>query len=345
VQDEPVIPDPDLLDRARGALLGTAVGDALGVPYEFATPPSRWEEPAMLGGGLGDCAPGEWSDDTSMAVAVAEVAATGADLREDAALDAVAAGFLRWYAGNPPDIGIQTSAVLGATRARAGDGTGGLARLMREEAASYAATVEHSAGNGALMRTAPVALAHLYDRDACAEAARLVAELTHADPLAGDSCVLWTEAIRLAIVEHHLDVPAGLELLPPSRQERWEQWLIEALDPTRNSEDRVPGARFTPNGFTVTALQAAVAAILSTPAPDDHPDLGTRASDHLRLAVANAVRIGDDTDTVAAIAGGLLGAYWGAGAVPAPWRDEVHGWPGLRAADLAALAERAVAGG
>lgn len=340
-----MIPDPDLLDRARGVLLGTAVGDALGVPYEFATPPSRWEEPAMLGGGLGNCAPGEWSDDTSMAVAVAEVVATGADLRTESALDAVAAGFLRWYADGPSDVGVQTSAVLEATARSAGERSRGLAALMREEATAYADTVAHSAGNGALMRTAPVALAHLHDRDACAEAARRVAELTHADPLAGDSCVLWAEAIRLAVAEHHLDVPAGLELLPPDRRAQWEVWLIEALDPERNSDDRVPGGRFTPNGFTVTALQAAVAAILSTPAVDDHPDLGSRASDHLRLALANAVRIGDDTDTVAAIAGGLLGAYWGASAVPDQWREDVHGWPGLRADDLCLLAERAVTGG
>lgn len=79
----------------------------------------------------------------------------------------------------------------------------------------------------------------------------------------------------------------------------------------------LPGARFNPNGFTVTALQAATAAILGT--PEDGPDTFARA-------LHAAVRIGDDTDTVAAVAGGLLGARWGASAVPPEWADDVHGW-------------------
>ncbi len=82
----------------------------------------------MTGGGLGDFAPGEWSDDTSMAVAIAEVAATGADLRTDEALDAVAADFLRWYDDGPADIGIQTRSVLEATSARRPTGGAGWAR-------------------------------------------------------------------------------------------------------------------------------------------------------------------------------------------------------------------------
>lgn len=110
--------DPAVLDRARGVLLATAAGDALGVPYELATPPAPGVLAAMTGGGLDIFAPGEWSDDTSMAVAIAEVAATGADLRTPEALDSIADGFLRWYDGGPPDIGIQTRAVLGATRCR-----------------------------------------------------------------------------------------------------------------------------------------------------------------------------------------------------------------------------------
>ena len=68
----------------------------------------------MIGGGLGNFAPGEWTDDTSMTVAIAEVAATGVDLRTPAGLDAVAAGFVRWYDSQPADIGIQTRRVLSA---------------------------------------------------------------------------------------------------------------------------------------------------------------------------------------------------------------------------------------
>lgn len=326
-------------DRAAGVLLATAAGDALGVPYEFATPPPPGVEAAMTGGGLGNFAPGEWSDDTSMGVAIARVAATGADLTTPAALDQIADGFLEWHRSNPPDIGIQTSSVLRATRTRLTSGEAGTGSVMAEEAAAYSAARAHSAGNGALMRTAPVALAHLDDRGRLAQAARAVAELTHGDPLAGDSCVLWGEAIRAAVLEGRFAITAGLDLLPEARGAQWQAWLNDALDVDRNRSERVPGERFRPNGFTVTALQAAVAAIVTTDVPERMP------CRHLQLALHSAVRIGDDTDTVAAIAGGLLGARWGASAVPWRWRRALNGWPGLDGIDLVSLAALTVNGG
>ena len=77
------------LDRAVGVLLGTAAGDALGAAYEFGPPRGPELEVAMVGGGAFGWEPGEWTDDTSMAIAIAEVAATGADLRDEEALDAL----------------------------------------------------------------------------------------------------------------------------------------------------------------------------------------------------------------------------------------------------------------
>ncbi len=71
------------LDRALGVLLGTAAGDALGAPYEFGAPRGPELEVAMVGGGSFGWEPGEWTDDTSMAIAIAEVAAVGADLRQE----------------------------------------------------------------------------------------------------------------------------------------------------------------------------------------------------------------------------------------------------------------------
>lgn len=325
------------LDRAAGVLLGTAAGDALGVPYEFESRVLRGDEaPQMLGGGLGDFAPGEWSDDTSMAMAAADVAATGADLTTNEALDAIADNFLRWFDGGPADIGIQTRAVLSATRRRLYRGKVGAGAIMRDEANAYAEQHPHSAGNGALMRTAPVALAHLDGRDDLADAARLVAGLTHADPLAGDSCVLWCEAIRVAVLDGRFDVRAGLDLLPDERVDQWSAWLDAA--------ESEPPKSFSPNGFTVTALQAAAAAITQTLVP------GAVPCRHLQNALDTAVRIGNDTDTVAAIAGGLLGAQWGASAVPWFWRRAVHGWPerdgrSSDSHDLVALATLAVCGG
>ena len=110
----------DQMDRACGVLLGQACGDALGVPYEFATPPRADELAEMKGGGLGDYAPGEWSDDTQMAACIAQVSATGADLTSDAALDEVADGFLRWRSDGASDIGTQTSNVLAAAERGSG---------------------------------------------------------------------------------------------------------------------------------------------------------------------------------------------------------------------------------
>ena len=90
----------------------------------------------------------------------------------------------------------------------------------------------------------------------------------------------------------------------------------------------------------VEALQAAWSAIKTTPIPPDDPATSVFRVDHLRLALDAAVRGGYDTDTVAAIAGGLLGAVYGASAVPAEWRQMLHGWPGHGTRDLVALATR-----
>lgn len=317
-------------DRAAGVLLGLACGDALGVPYEHGTPPGPGEPAEMTGGGPGGLAPGEWSDDTAMAVAIADVAATGADLTTPEALDAIAEGFLAWYDSGPAEIGAQTAAVLGATRERLG-GHASPGAVMTQAAADHTVEHEHAAGNGALMRTAAVALAHLDDRVKLAEAARAVAALTHPDPLAVESCVLWCEAIRVAVIVGQTDVRGGLDLLPPPRRADWARWIDDAL--------AGPSSDFTPNGFTVTALQAATSAVVLTPASHG------RAGDHLADALHAAVRIGDDTDTVAAIAGALLGAKWGARSVPAEWVGLVHGWPGRTGADLVSLARVTAHGG
>ena len=304
-------------DRIAGTLLGMAAGDALGAGYEFE--PSPVGEIGMIGGGLGPFAPGGWTDDTAMAICIAEVTARGS-------VDPLVIGdrFLAWYRSDPPDVGNATRAVLDAARSGA--------ELPAVAAELFARRPHAAAGNGALMRTAPVALAHLGDDAAIAHNARTVAALTHADPLAGDSCVLWSIAIDRAVREVRLDgVHDGLLLLPPERRERWERALAEA--------EEGPPARWTPNGYTVTALQAAYAAVLHTPIdPADPPR-------HLPTALEAAVRIGDDTDTVAAIAGALLGARWGATAVPDRWRRMLHGWPGRDADGLMRLALLTASGG
>jgi len=172
------------LDRACGVLLGTAAGDALGAAYEFGPPRGPDLEVAMVGGGSFGWEPGEWTDDTSMAIAIAEVAATGVDLRQEEALDAIAGRWHEW-SQDAKDVGVQTGSVLG----RAGR-HGISAQTAREESAVLHKLTGRTAGNGSLMRTAPVALAYLHDEAALVEVARAVSELTHYDPAAGDACVL-----------------------------------------------------------------------------------------------------------------------------------------------------------
>jgi hypothetical protein len=185
------------------------------------------------------------------------------------------------------------------------------------------------------MRTGVVGLVALDDRETTARAARAVAELTHTDPLAAESCVLWSEAVRVAATEQRLDVRAGLDLLDRGAAARWASWIEDA-------ELSRPAADLRQNGFTVTALQAAWHAVTTTSAPEGS---GFAGRDHLVAALQAAVAIGGDTDTVAAIAGSLLGARYGARAVPPEWAAAVHGWPGIRARVLTALARRTAQGG
>ncbi len=190
-------------DRVEGVLLATAAGDALGAPYEFKPPRGPELEVAMVGGGGWE--PGEWTDDTSMAIAIAEVAATGADLRDASAQDAIVQRWYEW-SRTAKDVGIQTGSVLTAA-ARDGVIT---AASARAESAKLHERTGRTAGNGSLMRTAPVALAYLDDEDAMVEAARAISELTHFDPDAGDACVLWCSAIRHAVLTGELDVRIGM---------------------------------------------------------------------------------------------------------------------------------------
>ncbi|MEO6794488.1 MAG: ADP-ribosylglycohydrolase family protein [Mycobacterium sp.] len=309
-------------DRVEGVLLATAAGDALGAPYEFG-PARRPElEVAMVGGGGWE--PGEWTDDTAMAIAIAEVAATGADLRDATAQDAIVTRWHQWSL-HAKDVGIQTRSVL---RGAARDGAI-CAASARAESARLHERTGRTAGNGSLMRTAPVALAYLDDEDALVAAARSISELTHFDPDAGDACVLWCCAIREAALTGKLDIRIGLPHIDSERRELWSKRL-DAAESARPSS-------FANNGWVVAALQAAWSAIATTPVPVDDPAAGVFRADHLRLALDAAVRAGNDTDTVAAIAGGLLGAAYGASAVPLQWRILLHGWPGGTAHDVVAL--------
>ena len=311
--------DSAQLDRAAGVLLALGCGDALGAGYEFGPPLPPDVGVAMIGGGPFRWAPGEWTDDTAMAIAIAEVAAAGVDLRSADALDAIAARWSAW-ARDANDVGAQTRSVLQHATAPTG------AALTASAEAHHRAS-GRSGGNGSLMRTAPVALAYLDDPGALDEAARTISALTHHDPEAGEACAIWCAAIRHAVLHGTFDgLPLAVDALPTERASVWSARLEEA--------EANPPAYFEQNGWVVQALQAAWSAIVRTQDATASPADG---SPHLRLALEAAVRGGRDTDTVAAIAGALLGARWGASAVPASWRAQMHGWPGLRGDDLVRL--------
>lgn len=308
----------ELRDRVRGVLLGCAVGDALGVPYEFETLKLDGD-PEMVGGGLGPYEPGEWSDDTQMAICIARVAAAGTRLTSQAAQDDIAQAFLDWHRDGATDIGVQTNKVLLDAERR----DGSPATKLRAAAAYFAATSERAAGNGGLMRTAPVGLAFLHDRELTAQAARDIASFTHSDPMVGDVCVIWSEAIRLAVAEGRIDPYAGLDLL-------YEDSRSFYVDSLREAEQE--GFRLEANSFTVTALQAAWHAVWSV--------RNLSGEEAIREGLFAAVRQGSDTDTTAAVAGSLLGAKHGASSIPREWADKVHGWPGMTGEDLTELGEQ-----
>jgi ADP-ribosylglycohydrolase len=314
-------------DRAAGSLVAMAAGDALGAGYEFGAPLPDGTPVATIGGGPFGFAPAEWTDDTSMAIPLAEcllAQASGIEAGKPVDWTMAARAWTSW-AREAKDVGSQTRAVISAARSLARDTDDGEPTAAHFVAAS-AAHLERTgrgAGNGSLMRTAPVALAFLARPEA--ELARAAAEastLTHADPDAVDACVLWCLAIRHAVLTGRLDVRVGLGFVDADRVGLWEE-RISGAEASRPRD-------FTNNGWVVEAFQGAWSAIASTASANDGPA-------HLRAALEDAVRGGRDTDTVAAIAGGLLGAAYGVSAVPFEWRRRLHGWPGLTALDLQRL--------
>ena len=118
----------------------------------------------MVGGGGFGWEPGEWTDDTAMAIAIAEAAATGKDLRDESAQDAIVARWHGW-AQSAKDVGVQTRSVLAHGRSQ-----GITAARARTESEKLHRRTGRTAGNGSLMRTAPAALAYLDEEDALARA-------------------------------------------------------------------------------------------------------------------------------------------------------------------------------
>jgi len=194
----------------------------------------------------------------------------------------------------------------------------------------------------ALLCVAPVALAHLADPDRRAAAARAVAAQIDADPVTAQACVLWCAGIADAVRTGSFDgVRGGLDQLPAPSRDRWARWLADA--------EQSPPARFRAGGDRaggdpVATVQAAYAAVRTTPVPPDEPAEGSFPCLHLQHALTAArTAAGSPAEpgygpldgTAAALSGALLGARWGASAVPFGWRRHL---PGLTSRELVRLA-------
>jgi ADP-ribosyl-[dinitrogen reductase] hydrolase len=280
-------------DRIRGVLLGQAAGDALGSHYEFGAP-SRMNA-AMQRGTFGH-EPGEWTDDTQTALCIAAA-------HSDPAM--VAINIVGWYSDGPLDVGISTSRLLSMVDAP--HKLQGTSRALGEQAAAKPRPAGWDPGmaNGSLMRTGPACLPYLGDRDKVASVARTLSDLTHYDPhgWTGDACVIWSLLIEEAVTTGCVSFYAPLDYLPEQRRDFWRGVIREAFSDTETPRR---------NGSAVAAFRCALRAVAHAESLED--------------GLQRAVAMGDDTDTVAAIAGALLGAVHGASAVPLEWRQMLHGW-------------------
>ena len=294
----------ELLDAYKGSILGAAVGDALGAGYEFTTPDDS-EIIEMIGGGVFDWKPGEWTDDTQMSLAILFSLATC-----NSSTESIAQNFLDWHNSNPPDVGKQTRSVLSATE-KPGE--------MLAVSKAFMDANPKAAGNGALMRTSPVALTALNDKERIKKHASEIAALTHSHVDSVNACILWTLAINDAIYSQNdpqsfdwiQTVRDGIDYIDGDQRDRWNR-LINA------AETRDPNT-FTPNGWVISAFQAALSVISHTEIPKEQPYA------HFKQTLVNAVKIGDDTDTVSSIAGAYLGSKWGKGAIPKEWLLKING--------------------
>ena len=302
-------------DRALGCAVGMAVGNALGSGYAFSVPPDR-DDIRMRAGDLGPYDAGEWADDTAMAIPILRALAAGKDLLSPSTQDGVVSEWVRWSA-QAKDV-----APIIATVLEAYDPAVGAESVRAAARAFHAAGKASAAGNASLMRTTPVTLGFLHDPDALARAALAYSDLTHANPEAGEACVLWNLAVRTAILTGGFDLVGGLAWVPEDRRDWWERLITRA-------EIGTPRDFAIRNGRASQLVQTVWSAVIDGEAGFERT---------LRTVIA----AGGDTATAGAIAGGLLGARWGMSAIPLEWRRRINGWPGIRDAQLTHLVYEAL---
>jgi ADP-ribosyl-[dinitrogen reductase] hydrolase len=287
-------------DRRRGALIGSAVGDALGAAVEFKSPGSFAPVTGYRSGGPHALQAGQWTDDTSMALALADsIANVGWDLNDQASR------YVDWWktgkysvTGHCFDIGITTRSALSNY-------------VMNKDALASGDRSERASGNGSIMRLAPVPIhfAHLYPNKVL-ELARLAEESsvpTHASEQCVSACrYLATVLAALMRGEDRDQVLSAdwkalrqLTDFPPLHP-----MIREVAE--GSFRNRQPPA-IQGSGWVVKSLEAALWAF--------------HIADSFEEAVLRAVNLGDDADTTGAICGQLAGAYWGESKIPESLRS------------------------
>lgn len=281
----------DTNDRFRGCLLGLAVGDAVGTTLEFKAPGSFKPIHDMVGGGPFGLKPGEWTDDTSMALCLATslVERQGFDPKDQ--MD----HYCRWWKegylssnGRCFDIGNTVASAL--TRySQTGDPIAG-------------STSPHFAGNGSIMRLAPVPMFYYPDLSAALRYSSESSRTTHGAPECIDACRLLAgilcRALSGASKEEVLLGDAGSFRGEPKIM------TIAQGDYRNKPRDMIRGA-----GYVVESLQAALWSFYKT--------------DSFEAAILKAANLGDDADTTAAICGQLAGAFYSKSGIRKKWLDKL----------------------
>ena len=280
--------DRSAQDRARGALVGLAIGDALGAPVEFKDRGTFPEVREMLAGGYFKLPAGAWTDDTAMALCLAD------SLLHDGELDAtdLLNRFLGWIYANENTstgqcigVGQNTFAVLGN---------------YRRTGALVAPPVKgRSDGNGALMRLAPVACRHWSNPLKARAIARFQSRTTHASELSAAACDAMASML--------CDLIAGRswqEALANISTDPWPEEIGVVLSGSWQDKSR---EEINSSGYVVHTFEAALWAVGTTFSFED--------------ALVAAVNLGHDADTVGAVAGQLAGARYGIRAIPARWSE------------------------
>ncbi|WP_418284859.1 ADP-ribosylglycohydrolase family protein [Halorubrum sp. DTA46] len=296
-------------DRTRGVLLGLACGDALGRPVEFKSASKisaehgRLDE--MIGHGTWNQPAGTITDDTEQALCIAR------SLVEQQAFDPadVADRFVAWYDTNPFDIGGMTRRAL--TRLKRGDEWDKAGQQIWEQSPEG-----QNAGNGSVMRCAPLAIPYVTDWERLAEVSRQSSQITHADPRCTYGCAILNLTIAGLLDDAEKPLGDALDYVGGDAPDE----LVTALRPLTRGES--PDTLET-SGYVVHSLQTAL-----------HDGVFAGSAEE---AIVTAVNRGGDADTIGAIAGSVAGARFGASQLPDRWLRAIDGVD-----ELETLAERLV---